>query len=281
MGGHRAHRAPPRRAARRDDQPHLSRRAAEFQDFQRHGRAFALRRPVHHARQGVARRRAARRRCRADLPAQARAPVLDRHHRGHRATGATLDVVRDGRLVGADRPRCHAAGDALPDHAVGCDRSPIMASASFGSTPSGTSSRSPARPASWSSRRSTSSSTGSTEVADSFGLVVLPEVHDRYATHERLTRHGYWTYDFVLPGLLLHAFETGDGGSPGGAPGPLARPAVHRASTATTASPFVRTSTASSSRRRCSTWPIGSDGEAETSTGSCPARTRPRSMCTN
>ena len=21
---------------------------------------------------------------------------------------------------------------------------------------------------------------------------------------------GYWTYDFVLPGLLLHAFETGD-----------------------------------------------------------------------
>jgi len=49
-----------------------------------------------------------------------------------------------------------------------------------------------------------------TGVADSFGLIVLPEVHDRYATHERLTRHGYWTYDFVLPGLLLHAFETGE-----------------------------------------------------------------------
>ncbi len=46
-------------------------------------------------------------------------------------------------------------------------------------------------------------------VADSFGLVVLPEVHDGYATHERLAAHGYWTYDFVLPGLLLHAFETG------------------------------------------------------------------------
>ena len=29
-------------------------------------------------------------------------------------------------------------------------------------------------------------------------------------THERLAAHGYWTYDFVLPGLLLHAFETGD-----------------------------------------------------------------------
>ena len=40
-----------------------------------------------------------------------------------------------------------------------------------------------------------------TDVADSFGLVVLPEVHDRYATHERLSAHGYWTYDFVLPGL--------------------------------------------------------------------------------
>jgi sucrose phosphorylase len=49
-----------------------------------------------------------------------------------------------------------------------------------------------------------------TGVAGSLGLIVLPEVHDRYATHERLTRRGYWTYDFVLPGLLLHAFETGE-----------------------------------------------------------------------
>jgi sucrose phosphorylase len=46
-------------------------------------------------------------------------------------------------------------------------------------------------------------------VADSLDLVVLPEVHDRYATHEALAAHGYWTYDFVLPGLLLHALETG------------------------------------------------------------------------
>lgn len=45
-------------------------------------------------------------------------------------------------------------------------------------------------------------------VADALGLVVLPEVHDRYATHEALVAHGYWTYDFVLPGLLLHAFDT-------------------------------------------------------------------------
>jgi sucrose phosphorylase len=48
-----------------------------------------------------------------------------------------------------------------------------------------------------------------TSVADSFGLVVLPEVHDRYPTHERLAAHGFWTYDFVLPGLVLDALETG------------------------------------------------------------------------
>jgi sucrose phosphorylase len=47
-------------------------------------------------------------------------------------------------------------------------------------------------------------------IADRLGLTVLPEVHDVYATHEKLASHGYWTYDFVLPGLVLHAFETGD-----------------------------------------------------------------------
>ncbi len=47
-------------------------------------------------------------------------------------------------------------------------------------------------------------------VASSCGLVVLPEVHDRYGTHERLTAHGFWTYDFVLPGLVLDAFLHGD-----------------------------------------------------------------------
>lgn len=47
-------------------------------------------------------------------------------------------------------------------------------------------------------------------VADSFGLVVLPEVHDRYPTHQRLAGRGFWTYDFVLPGLVLHALQTGE-----------------------------------------------------------------------
>jgi sucrose 6(F)-phosphate phosphorylase len=47
-------------------------------------------------------------------------------------------------------------------------------------------------------------------VADSFGLVVLPEVHDRYETHKRLSGRGFWTYDFVLPGLVLHALMSGE-----------------------------------------------------------------------
>jgi sucrose 6(F)-phosphate phosphorylase len=48
-----------------------------------------------------------------------------------------------------------------------------------------------------------------TSVASSLDMVVLPEVHDVYATHQRLSAHGFWTYDFVLPGLLLQTFETG------------------------------------------------------------------------
>jgi len=49
-----------------------------------------------------------------------------------------------------------------------------------------------------------------TGVADTLGLVILPEVHDELATHQRLSAHGFWTYDFVLPGLVLHAFATGE-----------------------------------------------------------------------
>jgi sucrose phosphorylase len=51
-----------------------------------------------------------------------------------------------------------------------------------------------------------------TDEAAACGLTVLPEVHDTYATHRRLSEHGMWTYDFVLPGLILHALETGDAG---------------------------------------------------------------------
>ena len=48
-----------------------------------------------------------------------------------------------------------------------------------------------------------------TGVADTFKLTLLPEVHDHYSTHRRLSAHGYWTYDFGLPGMVLHALYTG------------------------------------------------------------------------
>ena len=48
-----------------------------------------------------------------------------------------------------------------------------------------------------------------TGVADTFKLTLLPEVHDHYSTHRRLSAHGYWTYDFGLPGMVLDALYTG------------------------------------------------------------------------
>jgi sucrose phosphorylase len=45
-------------------------------------------------------------------------------------------------------------------------------------------------------------------VASSHGVIVLPEVHDHYTTHEKLAARGYWSYDFVLPALVLHSLET-------------------------------------------------------------------------
>jgi sucrose phosphorylase len=43
-----------------------------------------------------------------------------------------------------------------------------------------------------------------TGVAAGMGLELLPEVHADYATRFRLAQHGYWSYDFVLPLLVLH-----------------------------------------------------------------------------
>ncbi len=117
LGRHRPHRRASRRAPRPDDQPHLApeRRVPGLPAARpRVDRC----RPVHHDRQGLARRPPAGRRRRADLPAQARCPVLDRHDRGHGSGGADLDVVRDRGLVRADRPRRHVGGDAHPDHAL-------------------------------------------------------------------------------------------------------------------------------------------------------------------
>jgi sucrose phosphorylase len=49
-------------------------------------------------------------------------------------------------------------------------------------------------------------------VADRVGLALLPEIHDVQATHAKVTAHGLWTYDFALPGLVLHALTTGETG---------------------------------------------------------------------
>jgi sucrose 6(F)-phosphate phosphorylase len=43
------------------------------------------------------------------------------------------------------------------------------------------------------------------ETAARHGLTLLPEIHHEQETHRKLTAHGLWTYDFVLPGLVLHA----------------------------------------------------------------------------
>ena len=46
-------------------------------------------------------------------------------------------------------------------------------------------------------------------MADKYGLRLLPEIHAEYRakTHEQLAEKGYVTYDFFLPGLLIHAIE--------------------------------------------------------------------------
>ena len=52
-------------------------------------------------------------------------------------------------------------------------------------------------------------------LADKYGVALLPEIHASYAEkiYERIAEAGYMTYDFFLPGLILDAFENGDGGT--------------------------------------------------------------------
>lgn len=47
------------------------------------------------------------------------------------------------------------------------------------------------------------------EIADKYGLVLLPEIHSKYEEkiHEKLAEKGYLTYDFFLPGLIIDALE--------------------------------------------------------------------------
>ena len=48
------------------------------------------------------------------------------------------------------------------------------------------------------------------DAAAAAAMLALPEVHDRYTTHQAIAAHGLWTYDFVLPGLVLQALESGN-----------------------------------------------------------------------
>ncbi len=37
-----------------------------------------------------------------------------------------------------------------------------------------------------------------------FGVEILPEVHEHYSYHQKISARGYWTYDFSLPILVLN-----------------------------------------------------------------------------
>ena len=106
LGGHRAHRRTARRAARPDDQPHLA-PEPRVPGLPAATVGVAVRRSVHHARQGLAGGDPAGVDVARIFLRKPNAPfsTVDPIE----ATGETerdLDVVRDSRLVGADRPRC-------------------------------------------------------------------------------------------------------------------------------------------------------------------------------
>lgn len=42
-------------------------------------------------------------------------------------------------------------------------------------------------------------------LAERKGITLLPEVHSQPAIQSRLSQHGYWTYDFILPYTILEA----------------------------------------------------------------------------
>lgn len=50
---------------------------------------------------------------------------------------------------------------------------------------------------------------GVRRLADKSDLIILPEIHSAYKEKifERLHKNGYLTYDFFLPGLIIHALE--------------------------------------------------------------------------
>jgi len=48
-------------------------------------------------------------------------------------------------------------------------------------------------------------------LADSLGIELLPEIHAHYTTQFNLSGHGYWIYDFILPYTILEALLNQNG----------------------------------------------------------------------
>lgn len=46
---------------------------------------------------------------------------------------------------------------------------------------------------------------------NSYGILVLPEIHEHYTMQLKLAEKGFWVYDFALPMLLLHSIYEGEG----------------------------------------------------------------------
>ena len=181
---------------------HISRHSPEFQAFAREGRR--RRRPTSSSRLTRSGRTAPppAGRPRPVVPAPKSGPFRRSRRRRHRRHG--LDDLRRRRALRADRHRLATPAAARPDHATagGPGSSRRVDGPSRRRRLRRQEGR--ARPASWWSPRSTTSSPGPRRSRRRWAD---PAARDprRPATHEQLTAHGHWTYDFVLPGLLLHA----------------------------------------------------------------------------
>ena len=49
-------------------------------------------------------------------------------------------------------------------------------------------------------------------ILEESGADFLPEIHHHFSVRDKLASHGYWTYDFALPMLVLHALYSGSAG---------------------------------------------------------------------
>ena len=49
------------------------------------------------------------------------------------------------------------------------------------------------------------------DIVKPYGSIVLPEIHEHYSYHKKMSERGYWTYDFALPMLVLHALYFANG----------------------------------------------------------------------